>query len=172
MGDLFQVIIYLIIGLIWLISVVSSKNRKKNIPGAPTGEGVKPEPAKTGEKELKDFLRTIGLETGPEPSPEPGVTVEETEEVEEEFPEPPEPVPVRIETPRFQIPVNIAALKQEDGITTESHVPPLPAAYPLLSRLSMDVLEEGIILSALLGPPRSVQLLKGLARGNLRWRMQ
>ena len=83
MGDLFQVTIYVIIGIIWLISVVTTRNRKKEGPGPP-GEAERQGPTGTGEKGLKDFLKTIGLETEPEPSPEPEVVLEQTEQIEDE----------------------------------------------------------------------------------------
>ncbi|MBI3991208.1 MAG: hypothetical protein HY350_03560 [Candidatus Omnitrophica bacterium] len=176
MEDLFQVILYVIIGLIWLISVVTTKSRKRKTPDetAPAGG------TKTGEEEFRKFLRTIGLEPEPAPAPfpeqtpEPEVIVEETEQVQEELPQPEEEFeePTRIiPIPRVQFHPQPVVMKPP--VEQPVEIPAIqPVLSPYLSHLSSDTLKQGIILSTLLGPPRSVQLLKGLARGNLRWRIQ
>lgn len=158
-----SLIIYLIIGAIWLFQVITKKKleaqkRQRQDYGPPKQKDLFDELKEFMEEKAKSSHGEEVLKKT-EQIEEQEQKLEEVEIVEEEEVPEPEPVPVQLQAKE-------ALLKKIfDKYKPESVQPQLqietPSASYFLSDLSSEKLEEGIILSTILGPPRSVQLLKG-----------
>ncbi len=166
-------IIYLIIGIIWIVQVLVKKKQEEERRKRP--EEYKTEKEKDTFKDIFDELKKA-LEGQRQPPSEKEVIFQELKPVEEqkieeedqETEETYEEIPAtELEQPVLLQPQTKEVLFKKifdkykpEAVSPEPQVETPPAPY-FSSDLSSDALEQGIILSTILGPPRSVQLFKG-----------
>ncbi|MFH1288257.1 MAG: hypothetical protein ABII25_06125 [bacterium] len=137
-----SLIIYLIIGAVWIFQVLTKKKREAEIRQRPEEK----EPERGMFDELKDLL---------EKKYQPDVFEEDRQEIELQMAEPVEEQQIEamdVSKNETFMPTIIDTKGNEET--------PEPELEKPLSGLSNDVLEQGIILSVILGPPRSVQMMK------------
>lgn len=144
MEELFGSLFYIIIALIWIVSMILKARGKK-------GGEVPP-----SEEEVEEYFRTIGL-----PPQELPTRYEPTRP---EVPLPPKREPIRPQPaeakrpiPKVKAPEIKKEIKKEPLLPKEVPVQKIP---PLAKTLTKEQLQEGIILSTILGPPRAHRNLR------------
>ena len=166
-------IFYILIGVVWIFQLIAKKKREAERRQRPKG----PEPERDIFDDFNDLMekgRQADSESYPEPPDyfeevKPKIefqkagSVEEHRKDETKIIEPEkksvipleEPVPARPLSKEFLIKKIFDKHKPEVVET-------LPASY--VSDLSADVLEQGVILSVILGPPKAARMIKRMDR--------
>lgn len=124
MDELINLAIYLIVGLVWLISVLGGKRKRHRLP----------------EEEEFPF---------PFPLPQPAPT--EVEEKEEPLPPPPQ---IEIEIPTTIVPPIVEEIEKPSPSLSYKEIEERAIEF------SKERLEEGIILSTVLGPPKGYKYFR------------
>lgn len=151
MDNLFELIFWLIAIAIWLFSSQAKKKRTQPIPQVPRGGQEPVQERRTATLEER-ILESLGIEIpkAPEPQREP---------ISERKPFTQSPAQADIKKTREKIAslqLTIDQLKQKKEAVLPGLAP--EAKAELYESITLDKLEQGIILSVILGPPKSIEL--------------
>ncbi len=146
-----RLIFWIIVGIIWLISVIAKKRGMETKPPAGRSITGKPEGGdvyEAPEDELSRFLRMVSGEVieekKPEPKPGSSKIPEAVKEVKPVYVEP-EPLVLSSKT---GIP---------EAVSVPEQIPAGEISLPAFAGMSMDEVRKGIVLSEILGPPRAMK---------------
>lgn len=158
MDNLFELVFWLIAIAIWLFSAAAKKKRTQPIPQVPRG-GQEPVQKRKPSSLEERILELLGLEIpeAPEPQREP---------ISERKPFTQSPAQVNIKKTREKIAslqLTIDQLKQKKEAVLPALAPEAKAGpYEFIT---LDKLEQGIILSVILGPPKAYTFQPGWWNG-------
>ena len=135
-----RLIFWIIVGIIWIISVIAKKRgietkppAGRRITGKPDGGDVYEAP----ENELSRFLRMVSGEVIEEKKPEPLVLSSETGISE-----------------AVSVPETVF---REKPMKVKPQIPASEISLLAFTGMSMDEVRKGIVLSEILGPPRAMR---------------
>lgn len=165
-----SLIFYIFLGVIWLVQYIVKKKQEAE-------RGQKPEGRESERNVFEEFKDLMEKGRIPDPFEEARQEIEsrkaepvdeqqidETEIIEEETSEPEikEPAPVQPLSKEFLI-EKILNKYRPEAVLNEPQAETAPS-YDFLDNLSNEMLEQGIILSTVLGPPKSARMMKRMNR--------
>ncbi len=154
-----RLIFWIIVGIIWLISVIAKKRGMETKP--PAGRSITKKPDggevyKAPEDELSRFLKMISgevIEEKPEPKPGSSEIPEAAKEIKPVYAEP-EPLVLSSET---GIAKAVSVHAPETVFKVKPQIPADEISLSAFTGMSMDEVRKGIVLSEILGQPRAMK---------------